>query len=106
MSPVPTRRNGVDKRRSVSVIKGKETRIPYEKKSCGDRGNVHDDHYRPQPRLDRDADGGMATSAGRIRQELALPNGIKYLLVSHNSKIGAAKGAVLTAEHLVQTGYI
>jgi aspartate-semialdehyde dehydrogenase len=67
---------------------------------------VHDDPFRPQPRLDRDADGGMTTSVGRIRQELALPNGIKYLLVSHNTKMGAAKGAVLTAEYLAQTGYI
>ena len=67
---------------------------------------VHDDPYRPQPRLDRDADGGMTTSVGRIRQERALPNGIKYLLVSHNTKMGAAKGAVLTAEYLAQTGYI
>jgi aspartate-semialdehyde dehydrogenase len=67
---------------------------------------VHDDPFRPQPRLDRDADGGMTTSVGRIRQELALANGIKYLLVSHNTKMGAAKGAVLTAEYLAQTGYI
>jgi aspartate-semialdehyde dehydrogenase len=67
---------------------------------------VHDDPFRPQPRLDRDADGGMTTSVGRIRQERALPNGVKYLLVSHNTKMGAAKGAVLTAEYLAQTGYI
>lgn len=67
---------------------------------------VHDDPYRPQPRLDRDADGGMTTSVGRIRNEGALPNGIKYLLVSHNTKMGAAKGAVLTAEYLAQAGYL
>jgi aspartate-semialdehyde dehydrogenase len=67
---------------------------------------VHDDPFRPQPRLDRDADGGMTTSAGRIREDGALDNGIKYVLVSHNTKMGAAKGAVLTAEHLVTEGYI
>ena len=67
---------------------------------------VHDDPFRPQPRLDRDADGGMTTSVGRIRAESALPNGIKYLLVSHNTKMGAAKGAVLTAEYLAQAGYL
>ena len=67
---------------------------------------VHDDPYRPQPRLDRDADGGMTTSVGRIREEAALSNGIKYVLVSHNTKMGAAKGAVLTAEYLVSSGYI
>ncbi len=67
---------------------------------------VHDDPFRPQPRLDRDADGGMTTSVGRIRAEQAVANGIKYLLVSHNTKMGAAKGAVLTAEYLAQAGYI
>lgn len=67
---------------------------------------VHDDPFRPQPRLDRDADGGMTTSVGRIREDHALENGIKYLLVSHNTKMGAAKGAVLTAEYLATAGYI
>ena len=67
---------------------------------------VHDDPFRPQPRLDRDADSGMTTSVGRIREDAALDNGIKYVLVSHNTKMGAAKGAVLTAEYLVTAGYI
>ncbi len=67
---------------------------------------VHDDPFRPQPRLDRDADGGMTTSVGRIREDHALDNGVKYLLVSHNTKMGAAKGAVLTAEYLATAGYI
>jgi aspartate-semialdehyde dehydrogenase len=67
---------------------------------------VHDDPFRPQPRLDRDADGGMTTSVGRIRADAALDNGVKYVLVSHNTQMGAAKGAVLTAEYLVTAGYI
>jgi len=67
---------------------------------------VHDDPFRPQPRLDRDVDAGMTTSVGRIREDLALENGVKYLLVSHNTKMGAAKGAVLTAEYLATAGYI
>jgi len=67
---------------------------------------VHDDPFRPQPRLDRDADGGMTTSVGRIRQDEALEHGVKYVLVSHNTKLGAAKGAVLAAEVLVTAGYI
>jgi aspartate-semialdehyde dehydrogenase len=62
---------------------------------------LHDDPFRPQPRLDRDADGGMATSVGRIRVDAA---GLRYVLVSHNTKMGAAKGAVLTAEHMVDVG--
>jgi len=67
---------------------------------------VHDDPFRPQPRLDRDAEGGMATSVGRIRPEPVLENGVKFVLVSHNTKMGAAKGAVLVAEHLHEAGFV
>jgi aspartate-semialdehyde dehydrogenase len=66
---------------------------------------VHDDPFRPQPRLDRDADGGMTTSVGRIRPDPALEHGVKYVLVSHNTKMGAARGAVLVAEYLATAGY-
>jgi aspartate-semialdehyde dehydrogenase len=67
---------------------------------------VLEDPFRPQPRLDRDAEDGMATVVGRIRKDTVLENGIKYLLVSHNTKMGAAKGAVLVAELLIRDGYI
>ena len=67
---------------------------------------IHDDPFRPQPRLDRDTDDGMATVVGRIRKDEVLENGIKYLLVSHNTKMGAARGAILTAEILLKAGYI
>jgi aspartate-semialdehyde dehydrogenase len=67
---------------------------------------VLEDPFRPQPRLDRDAEDGMATVVGRIRKDPVLENGIKYLLVSHNTKMGAAKGAVLVAELLIRDGYV
>ena len=67
---------------------------------------VREDPFRPQPRLDRDAEAGMATVVGRIRKDNVLKNGIKYVLVSHNTKMGAAKGAVLVAELLIRDGYI
>lgn len=67
---------------------------------------VRDDPFRPQPRLDRDAHGGMAVTVGRIRQDPVWDRGVKYVLVSHNTKLGAAKGAVLVAEYLVKSGYI
>jgi len=66
---------------------------------------VHDDPYRPQPRLDRDTNDGMTTVVGRLREDHAL-GGIKYMLVSHNTKMGAAKGAVLVAELLHQGGFL
>src|SRR5436309_4287106 len=67
---------------------------------------VHDDPFRPQPRLDRDAEGGMATSVGRLRAEPALRNGLKYVALSHNTRMGAAHGAVLAAEHLCHAGVL
>jgi aspartate-semialdehyde dehydrogenase len=67
---------------------------------------VHDDPFRPQPRLDRDNGNGMTTTVGRVREERVLPNGVKYLLVSHNTKMGAAAGAVLVAEYLLIKGYL
>ena len=48
----------------------------------------------------------MTTSVGRVRIDEVLPNGFKYLLVSHNAAMGAGRGAVLLAEYLKQTGYI
>lgn len=67
---------------------------------------VKEDPFRPQPRLDRDIHGGMAVTVGRIRQDSAREHGVKYVLVSHNTKLGAAKGAVLVAEYLVKSGYV
>lgn len=67
---------------------------------------VTDDVSRPQPRLDRETHDGMATVIGRVRKDEALPNGLKYVLVTHNTKMGAAKGAVLVAELLHKVGYI
>jgi len=66
---------------------------------------VSEDPFRPQPRLDRDAYDGMATTVGRVREDDVL-GGVKYVLVSHNTKMGAAKGAVLVAELLSRRGYI
>lgn len=68
--------------------------------------DVSEDPFRPQPRLDRDREGGMLTAVGRVRADHALPNGVKYVLVSHNTKMGAARGALLVAEYLVQRGHI
>jgi aspartate-semialdehyde dehydrogenase len=65
---------------------------------------VTDDPYRPQPRIDRSAGGGMTTVVGRLREDPVLANGIRLVLLSHNTKMGAAKGAVLVAEYLLHRG--
>jgi len=67
---------------------------------------IHDDPFRPQPRLDRDADGGMTTSVGRLRPDELWTHGLRFVLVSHNTKMGAAKGALLLAEALDRDGYL
>ena len=59
---------------------------------------------RPQPRRDRDAEGGMAISVGRVRPCPLLD--IRMTTVSHNTLRGAASGAILNAELLVATGYV
>ena len=66
---------------------------------------LHEDPFHPQPRVDRDKDGGMTTHVGRIREDQVL-GGVKYVLLSHNTKAGAAKGALLVAESLVKDGLI
>jgi aspartate-semialdehyde dehydrogenase len=66
---------------------------------------VSDDPFRPQPRRDRNRGEGMTTTVGRVREEAAL-GGVKYVLVSHNTKMGAARGAILVAELLQRDGYI
>lgn len=70
---------------------------------------VRDDPYRPQPRLDRDTGDGMTTVIGRLRVDTALGDapdrGLKFVLLSHNTKMGAAKGSILTAEWLRAAGH-
>ncbi len=63
---------------------------------------VTDDPFRPQPRMDREKGGGMTVTVGRIRKDPILENGIKYVCLAHNTKLGAAKGALQTAEYLVK----
>lgn len=68
---------------------------------------VLDDPFRPQPRRDRDNEAGMTTTVGRLRPEDVLgEHGVKFVLVSHNTKMGAAKGAILVAEDLKHRGFI
>ncbi len=65
---------------------------------------VTEDPFRPQPRIDRRVNDGMTTVIGRLREDSVLENGIRLVLLSHNTKMGAAKGAVLVAEYLVHRG--
>ena len=59
---------------------------------------------RPQPRRDRDAEGGMAVSVGRVRPCPILD--LRMTTVTHNTLRGAASGAILNAELLVVEGFV
>ena len=61
---------------------------------------VHEDPTRPQPRIERHVGDGMTTTIGRLEKEELFDHGLKYMLFSHNKKMGSAKGAVLLAEML------
>ena len=61
---------------------------------------VHEDPTRPQPRIERQVGDGMTTTIGRLEKEELFTHGLKYMLFSHNKKMGSAKGAVLLAEML------
>ena len=62
---------------------------------------VREEEDRPQPRLDRDAGGGMSISVGRIRKDSIFD--VKYITLGHNTIRGAAGASVLNAELLVKT---
>ena len=58
---------------------------------------------RPQPKLDRMLENGMAVSAGRLRDDALFD--YRFVGLSHNTLRGAAGGAVLLAELLAAKGY-
>ncbi len=53
---------------------------------------------RPQPRMDRNQDNGMAVTVGRLREDAAFENSFRYVLVGHNTIRGAAGASILNAE--------
>lgn len=58
---------------------------------------------RPQAKLDRNLEGGMAVSVGRLREDTQYD--YKFVCLSHNTLRGAAGGGVLLAELLASKGY-
>ena len=66
--------------------------------------NYFEEDNRPQARLDRNLEGGMAVSIGRLRPDTQYD--FKFVCLSHNTLRGAAGGAVLMAELLCKQGYI
>jgi len=65
---------------------------------------VRSEEYRPQPRMDRDAGGGMSVTVGRLRPGFG--GGWKFITTGSNTVRGAAGGAILNAELAARTGYL
>lgn len=63
-----------------------------------------EEENRPQTKLDRNLEHGMAVSIGRLRPDSQYD--YKFVCLSHNTLRGAAGGAVLLAELLCKKGYI
>lgn len=58
----------------------------------------------PQPKLHRGLDKGMVVSIGRLRECPIFD--LKFVLLAHNTVRGAAGGAILNAELLVEKGKV
>lgn len=66
---------------------------------------VLDEVDRPQPRFDSYREGGMVVCVGGLEKNV-FERGFQYTVLSHNTELGAAKGAVLAAEYLLKAGYL
>ena len=65
--------------------------------------NYFEEDNRPQAKSERNLEGGMAVSIGRLREDTLFD--YKFVCLSHNTLRGAAGGAVLLAELLAAKGY-
>ena len=63
-----------------------------------------EDPDRPQTKLDRNLENGMAVSIGRLREDTQYD--YKFVCLSHNTLRGAAGGGILMAELLAKLGYL
>ena len=63
-----------------------------------------EENDRPQAKLDRMLENGMAVSLGRLREDILFD--YKFVCLSHNTLRGAAGGAVLMAELLAAENYL
>lgn len=66
--------------------------------------NYFTENDMPQTKLNRNLEGGMAISLGRLREDTQYD--YKFVCLSHNTLRGAAGGGVLLAELLCAKGYM
>jgi aspartate-semialdehyde dehydrogenase len=92
-----------DATRALSSFRGEpqERRLPFAPERPI---HVLTESDRPQPRLDRDRERGMAVSVGRIRSDALFD--LKLEALVHNTIRGAAGVAILNAELLQARGLL
>jgi len=65
---------------------------------------LRDEKDRPQPRMDRDAGGGMSVTVGRLFPDSVFD--YRFVVLGHNTIRGAAGAAILNAELLQARGLL
>jgi aspartate-semialdehyde dehydrogenase len=95
--------SAADCRSVLAAFKGEpqERALPFAPKQPI---HVLDAPDRPQPRLDRDRERGMAVSVGRVREDGLFD--LKLEALVHNTIRGAAGAAVLNAELIRERGLV
>jgi aspartate-semialdehyde dehydrogenase len=95
-----------DPREAASVLAGFAGEPQARELPSAPRRPIHvlDEPDRPQPRLDRDRERGMAVSVGRVRADPLF--GLKLEALVHNTIRGAAGAAILNAELLRARGLL
>jgi aspartate-semialdehyde dehydrogenase len=98
-----SRATAADAKRALAEFRGEpqERRLPTAPRQPI---HVHEAPDRPQPRLDRDREGGMAVSVGRVREDSLFH--LKLEALVHNTIRGAAGAAILNAELLRERGLL
>jgi aspartate-semialdehyde dehydrogenase len=95
--------SAADARRVLADFKGEpqDRELPFAPKAPI---HVLEEADRPQPRLDRDRERGMAVSVGRVREDGLFH--LKLEALVHNTIRGAAGAAVLNAELIRERGLV
>lgn len=95
-----------DKKPTMEEIKDRWNNYPAVDLPSAPKKFLHyfEEENRPQTKLDRNLENGMAVSIGRLRPDTQYD--YKFVCLSHNTLRGAAGGAVLLAELLCKEGYI
>jgi aspartate-semialdehyde dehydrogenase len=91
---------------AIETLKNwKPPAISHQLPSSPDRPLIYRQEIdRPQPRLDRSNEEGLAWTVGKVRACNVLD--LRFMAISHNTLRGAASGSILNAELLRVQGFL